>query len=77
MALLAIYALGLGLPFLLSAIFINRAMGLMNRIKPHLRLIERIMGALLVIVGVALYRGDFARFAYWLLETFPGLALVG
>ena len=77
MALLAIYALGLGLPFLLSAIFINRAMGLMNRIKPHLRLIERVMGALLVIVGVALYRGDFARFAYWLLEAFPGLALVG
>ena len=77
MALLAIYALGLGLPFLLSAIFINRAMGLMNRIKPHLKLIERVMGALLVIVGVALYRGDFARFAYWLLETFPGLALVG
>ncbi|RCW82140.1 cytochrome c biogenesis CcdA family protein [Paracoccus lutimaris] len=77
MALLAIYALGLGVPFLLSAIFINRAMGLMNRIKPHLRLIERVMGALLVIVGVALYRGDFARFAYWLLEAFPGLALVG
>ena len=77
MALLAIYALGLGVPFLLSAIFINRAMGLMNRIKPHLKMIERVMGALLVIVGVALYRGDFARFAYWLLETFPGLALVG
>ena len=64
MALLAIYALGLGVPFLLSAIFINRAMGLMNRIKPHLRLIERIMGLLLIVVGVALYRGDFARFAY-------------
>ena len=32
---------------------------------------------MLVIVGVALYRGDFARFAYWLLEAFPGLALVG
>ena len=77
MALLAIYALGLGVPFLLSAIFINRAMGLMNRIKPHLKMIERVMGALLVIVGVALYRGDFARFAYWLLEAFPGLALVG
>ena len=77
MAVLAIYALGLGVPFLLSAIFINRAMGLMNRIKPHLKMIERVMGALLVIVGVALYRGDFARFAYWLLETFPGLALVG
>ncbi len=77
MALLAVYALGLGVPFLLSAIFINRAIGLMNRIKPHLRLIERVMGALLVVVGIALFRGDFARFAYWLLETFPFLALVG
>ncbi|KGJ05310.1 cytochrome c-type biogenesis protein [Paracoccus halophilus] len=77
MTLLAVYALGLGVPFLLSAIFINRAMGVMNRIKPHLKLIERVMGALLVIVGVALYTGQFARFAYWLLETFPALALVG
>ena len=77
MALLAIYALGLGVPFLLSAIFINRAIGLMNRIKPHLRLIERVMGLLLIVVGVALYRGDFANFSYWLLETFPWLATVG
>ena len=76
-ALLAIYALGLGIPFLLSAIFINRAMGLMNRIKPHLKLIERAMGALLVIVGVALVTGAFPTFAYWLLETFPWLASLG
>ena len=77
MALLAIYALGLGIPFLLSAIFINRAIGLMNRIKPHLRLIERIMGALLVVVGLALLTGAFPAFAYWLLETFPWLAALG
>ena len=77
MALLAIYALGLGVPFLLSAIFINRAMGLMNRIKPHLKLIERLMGLLLVMVGTALLTGAFPVFAYWLLETFPWLALLG
>ncbi|MBD9526187.1 cytochrome c biogenesis CcdA family protein [Paracoccus sp. PAR01] len=76
-SLLAIYALGLGIPFLLSAIFINRAMGLMNRVKPHLKLIERIMGLLLVVVGVALVTGAFPAFAYWLLETFPFLALLG
>lgn len=76
-ALLTVYALGLGIPFLLSAIFINRAIGLMNRIKPHLRLIERIMGALLVVVGLALLTGAFPVFAYWLLETFPWLALMG
>ncbi|UXU73864.1 MULTISPECIES: cytochrome c biogenesis CcdA family protein [unclassified Paracoccus (in: a-proteobacteria)] len=76
-ALLAVYALGLGIPFLLSAIFINRAMGLMNRIKPHLKLIERVMGVLLVAVGLALVTGAFPAFAYWLLETFPWLARLG
>lgn len=77
MALLAIYAFGLGIPFLLSAIFINRAMGLMNRIKPHLKMIERVMGALLIVVGIALLTGAFPAFAYWLLETFPWLATLG
>lgn len=75
--LLAVYAVGLGIPFLLSAIFINRAMGVMNRIKPYLTVIEKVMGALLVVVGVALLTGAFSMFAYWLLETFPFLAMLG
>lgn len=76
-ALLAVYAAGLGLPFLLSAIFITRAIGVMNRIKPHLQAIERVMGGLLIVVGIALLTGAFSAFAYWLLETFPALALLG
>ncbi|MFV0384018.1 cytochrome c biogenesis CcdA family protein, partial [Paracoccus sp. (in: a-proteobacteria)] len=76
-ALLAVYALGLGIPFLLAAIFINRAMGVMSRIKPHLNTIERVMGLLLLIVGVMLLTGAFSAFSYWLLETFPGLASLG
>lgn len=76
-ALLGIYALGLGIPFLLSALFINRAMGVMDRIKPYLKTIERLMGLLLVVVGFAMVTGAFAIFAYWLLETFPALALLG
>ncbi|AXC48366.1 cytochrome c biogenesis protein CcdA [Paracoccus suum] len=76
-ALLAVYALGLGIPFILSAIFISRAIGLMNRIKPWMGVIERVMGALLVLVGVALLTGAFSAFSYWLLETFPSLALLG
>lgn len=76
-ALLAVYALGLGIPFLLSAIFINRAIGVMNRIKPHLRLIERIMGVLLVLVGTLLLTGAFPIIAYWLLDTFPALGRIG
>ncbi len=75
--LLGIYAIGLGLPFLLAAVFIDRATVLMHRLKPHMRLIERAMGALLLIVGVALLTGTFSAFSYWLLETFPGLARLG
>ena len=75
--LLGIYALGLGIPFLLAAMFITRAMGVMNRIKRHMKLIERIMGVLLIAVGVALMTGAFSAFAFWLLETFPALGQLG
>jgi cytochrome c-type biogenesis protein len=75
--LLGIYALGLGIPFLLAAFFIERSMGLMNRLKRHMKWIERAMGALLVIVGVAMMTGTFNTFAFWLLETFPALGLIG
>ncbi|RMA42368.1 cytochrome c biogenesis CcdA family protein [Rhodophyticola porphyridii] len=76
-ALLGVYAVGLGLPFLLAAAFIERAMGLMTRLKRHMKTIERIMGLLLVGVGVALMTGAFSAFAFWLLETFPALGLLG
>ena len=76
-ALLAVYAAGLGIPFLLAAVFIQRSMGLMNRIKPHMGKIEKGMGVLLVLVGVALLTGAFSAFSWWLLEAFPALAVLG
>ena len=76
-ALLAVYAIGLGIPFLLAAMFITRSLAVMNRLKRHMQLIEKAMGALLIVVGLALLTGAFSRFSYWLLETFPGLALLG
>lgn len=75
--LLAVYAIGLGLPFLLSALFITRAMGVMNRLKRHMMTIERVMGGLLVFVGFMLLTGAFSRFSYWLLETFPAMSRLG
>jgi cytochrome c-type biogenesis protein len=75
--LLGVYAAGLGIPFLLAAMFITRAMGVMNRIKRHMKLIERLMGGLLIAVGLAMVTGAFSAFAFWLLETFPALALMG
>ncbi|PCJ06640.1 MAG: cytochrome C biogenesis protein [Rhodobacteraceae bacterium] len=75
--LLGIYALGLGVPFLLAAIFLSRSMVLMNKMKRHMGLIEKIMGALLLLVGVMLVTGLFSTFSWWLLEAFPGLAALG
>lgn len=75
--LLGIYAAGLGIPFLLAAMFLSRSMRVMNRIKPHMKLIERIMGGLLVAVGLALVTGAFSTLSWWLLETFPALAVLG
>jgi cytochrome c-type biogenesis protein len=75
--LLAVYAVGLGIPFLLAAAFIDKAMGVMARLKKHMKLIERVMGLLLVAVGVALMTGAFSAFAFWLLDTFPALGMLG
>ena len=75
--LLGIYAAGLGIPFLLAAMFITRAMGVMNRLKRHMHTIERVMGGLLLLVGLAMLTGAFTTFSWWLLEKFPALALLG
>ncbi|KAE9628674.1 cytochrome c biogenesis protein CcdA [Parasedimentitalea maritima] len=75
--LLGIYAIGLGVPFLLAAIFLSRSMVLMNKMKRHMGLIEKIMGGLLLLVGVMLVTGLFSTFSWWLLETFPALATLG
>ena len=75
--LMGAYALGLGLPFVLTALFLGRAVRLMTRIRPHMATVERAMGLLLVGVGLMMLTGAFTNFAFWLLDTFPGLALVG
>ncbi len=75
--LLGVYAIGLGLPFILAALFIARAVHLMNRIKKHMKLIERGMGALLLLVGLALLTGAFTSLSWWLLERFPALGSLG
>lgn len=77
MLLMGFYAAGLGIPFLLTAIFLRRALGLMAGLKRHMATIERVMGVLLVGVGVMMITGAFSDFSFWLLETFPALGLIG
>jgi cytochrome c-type biogenesis protein len=75
--LMAAYAAGLGLPFILTAVFLRRALGVMAGLRPHMGTIERVMGVLLVGVGLMMLTGAFSDFSFWLLETFPALGRVG
>lgn len=75
--LLGVYAIGLGLPFLLVAAFFGRLKGTMAWMKRHMEQIERIMGLLLWTVGLLMLTGQFSAFSWWLLETFPALATLG
>ena len=76
-ALLAVYAIGLGIPFLLVAAFFPSLSGVMAWMKRHMQHIERVMGLLLWTVGLMMLTGQFTEFSFWLLETFPALANFG
>jgi len=75
--LLAMYALGLGLPFLAVAAFFPRLKGPMAWMKRHMARIERTSGLLLWTVGLMMVTGQFSAFSFWLLERFPALGAIG
>ena len=61
MAMLLCYSLGLGIPFLLSAVLIDKLRGTFNWIKTHYDLVNKICGAALVLVGVLMATGTLGR----------------
>ena len=69
--LLAAYSAGLAVPFLLSAIAIERFFVFFQRFRSRLGLVNRIAGALLIIVGVMLLTGWFEMLAGWLQQITP------
>jgi cytochrome c-type biogenesis protein len=75
--LLAGYALGLGIPFILVAAFFPKMTGVMNWMKRHMDRIERTMGLLLWTVGLLMLTGKFTDFSWWLNERLPVLQTFG
>ncbi|MEJ8475586.1 cytochrome c biogenesis CcdA family protein [Roseibium algae] len=75
--LLCAYAIGLGIPFLLAALFARPFLGFMKRFRKHMGLVEKIMGVVLIITGVLFITGQMAVLSYWLLETFPAFSTIG
>lgn len=75
--LLAAYSLGLGVPFLIAAMFAAKFVLFMRRFRQHLPLVERAMGSVLVLTGALFLSGGMQRASFWLLETFPALSAIG
>jgi cytochrome c-type biogenesis protein len=75
--LLSIYSLGLGVPFLVAAMFTD---ALARRLKSVGRLgrwLQALAGGAMVLMGLAMVTGQMSVIAYWFLDTFPILAKIG
>ncbi len=75
--MLGVYSLGLGVPFLLAALFAGPFMNFLSKFKRHLGSVEKAMGGLLVLTGILFLTGGMQTFAFFLLETFPVLQNLG
>jgi cytochrome c-type biogenesis protein len=60
--MLLLYSLGLGIPFFISAILIDKLKTAFNFIKKHYKIINTISGCILIVVGVLMATGLFGKF---------------
>lgn len=77
MLLLAIYAAGIGIPFLIAAAFTERFLAWTRGARRRLDLVEKIAGGLLILTGIAFMTGFMPQIAQWLLDAAPGLGTIG
>jgi cytochrome c-type biogenesis protein len=75
--LLAAYAAGLGVPFLLVALFTAPFLRWFGRFRRHSGTVEKVMGMALVATGVVIFVGAMPMLAGWLLEAAPILGRIG
>jgi len=75
--LLGAYSAGIGIPFLLAAVFSASFLGFMRRFRRHLGTIEKVMGGLLILTGILIMTGSMNEIGFWMQQMFPGLGRVG
>jgi cytochrome c-type biogenesis protein len=76
-SLLLIYSLGLGVPFLVAALFTDWFLHHLRKARRVGPWLHRIAGVLLIIMGIAMITGYLSTFSFWLLEAFPILGSIG
>ena len=69
--LLAVYSLGLGIPFLLTSLAINQFFGVAKRIRRYYHAIELVSGALLIVIGVLIITGQLTIITRYLQPYLP------
>ncbi|MCE5270615.1 cytochrome c biogenesis protein CcdA [bacterium] len=77
MTLLAVYSLGLGLPFIATGLAINGFFGFYRRLRRHMRTVELAAGLFLIAIGVLIALDMFAILSQYLIQWFPGLIRLG
>ncbi len=75
--LLAVYSLGLGCRFWSRRWRSSRSRRSWRVSSAHLGLVEKAMGGLLVLTGIAFLTGTVGQVSFWLLDTFPVLGKIG
>jgi cytochrome c-type biogenesis protein len=74
--LLVVYALGLGLPFLLSGLLAGRTLAFVRGMRRHALLVERLSGAALVVMGFLVFSERLLLLSAWLSRVFgTGLSI--
>lgn len=71
--LLLAYSLGLGVPFVLTGVFLGRLTGVLGWLNRHALVVNRIAGALLMAVGLLIMTGQLSRLAGWLTTVLPAI----
>lgn len=74
-ALLFVYSLGLGVPFMLTAILFSQVRPILSFMQRYSLVINRIAGVLLIIVGVLIISGAFSQVALWLAGSLPSIKI--
>ncbi len=64
--LLLVYSLGLGVPFLLSALAMHRFLTVFNRFKKYIRVFEVITGIFLIVIGVLIYSNWLSKLSNYM-----------
>ncbi|WP_319774667.1 cytochrome c biogenesis protein CcdA [Breoghania sp.] len=75
--LLAVYAAGIGVPFILAAAFAGRFLAFAARFRRHMGTVEKVMGGFLVLTGLLFMTGQMSVISQWLLQTFPVFSQIG